>query len=133
MKILNKEEMKKMPNGTVFMLYQPEILDGEIHIITGKIDDNFGYNGELLLTPFFDYISNDKERITNWCTTDNTLNDYDDNTLFAVFNQLEIIAMIKCLQSAIDPSVDLSDLMDIYFKGDEIIEEKDLSKYTDWK
>lgn len=133
MKILNKEEMKKMPNGTVFMLYQPEILDGEIHIITGKIDDNFGYNGELLLTPFFDYISNDKERITNWCTTDNTLNDYDDNTLFAVFNQLEIIAMIKCLQSAIDPLVDLSDLMDIYFKGDEIIEEKDLSKYTDWK
>lgn len=133
MKILNKEEMKKMPNGTVFMLYQPEILDGEIHIITGKIDDNFGYNGELLLTPFFDYISNDKERITNWCTTDNTLNDYDDNTLFAVFSQLEIIAMIKCLQSAIDPSVDLSDLMDIYFKGDEIIEEKDLSKYTDWK
>ena len=131
MKILNKEEMKKMPNGTVFMLYQPEILDGEIHIITGKIDDNFGYNGELLLTPFFDYISNDKERITNWCATDNTLNDYDDNTLFAVFNQLEIIAMIKCLQSAIDPSVDLSDLMDIYFKGDEIIEEKDLSKYTD--
>ena len=115
------------------MLYQPEILDGEIHIITGKIDDNFGYNGELLLTPFFDYISNDKERITNWCTTDNTLNDYDDNTLFAVFSQLEIIAMIKCLQSAIDPSVDLSDLMDIYFKGDEIIEEKDLSKYTDWK
>ena len=133
MKILNKEEMKKMPNGTVFMLYQPEILDGEIHIITGKIDDHFVYNGELLLTPFFDYISNDKERITNWCTTDNTLNDYDDNTLFAVFNQLEIIAMIKCLQSAIDPSVDLSDLMDIYFKGDEIIEEKDLSKYTDWK
>ena len=133
MKILNKEEMKKIPNGTVFMLYQPEILDGEIHIITGKIDDNFGYNGELLLTPFFDYISNDKERITNWCTTDNTLNDYDDNTLFAVFSQLEIIAMIKCLQSAIDPSVDLSDLMDIYFKGDEIIEEKDLSKYTDWK
>ena len=133
MKILNNEEIKKMPNGTVFMLYQPEILDGEIHIITGKIDDNFGYNGELLLTPFFDYISNDKERITNWCTTDNTLNDYDDNTLFAVFNQLEIIAMIKCLQSAIDPSVDLSDLMDIYFKGDEIIEEKDLSKYTDWE
>ena len=83
MKIINGKELGFMPNGTVFMLYQPEILDGEIHIITGKIDDNFGYNGELLLTPFFDYISNDKERITNWCTIDNTLNDYDDNTLFA--------------------------------------------------
>lgn len=132
MKILNKEELKKMPCGTVFMLYEPEHLDGEIHIITSKLDDSLGHNGELCLTPFFDYISNDKERITNWRTVDTAICDYNDDTLFATFSKLEIIAMIKCLQAAIDPTVDISTLMDTYFKGDNIIEEKDLSKYTEW-
>lgn len=133
MKIVNLEELKKMPNGTLFMIYEPEHLDGEIHIITGQAGYDYGYNGEILLTPFFDFTSNEKERITNWCTTDNSSIDYDEDCQFAVFSKTEIKFMLCVLKYALDGSIDLNKLQDLYVKGDEIINEKDLSEYTEWK
>ena len=51
MRIINRKQLSHMPNGTVFMLYTPEILDNKIHIITGRHKDRSGYNGEITLTP----------------------------------------------------------------------------------
>ena len=91
MRIINKKELSKMPNGTVFMLYSPETLDDEIHIITSKHKDRDGYNGEINLTPNFNFkdVEYDDFRVTNWCTTDSTDWEYDDNQLFAVLANLK--------------------------------------------
>ena len=84
MTIVTKEELKKMPNGIVFVEYKPEVLSGTIHILTGRYDDMHGWNGELTLEPIWDFKSNDKKRWTQWCVVDTSDIDYDDDQLFAV-------------------------------------------------
>lgn len=100
MTIVTKNELKTCPNGTVFMKYAPEILTGNIRILTGRYDDRDGWNGELSLSPFWDFESNDNKRWCQWCTVDSCDIDYNDDQLFAVFSIKEIKQMIKCLNWA---------------------------------
>lgn len=129
MKIINRKQLSQMPNGTVFMLYSPKVLGNEIHIITGKFIDEDGYNGEILLTPYFDI--NDIE-CTNWCSNDTTDWEYDDNQLFAVFSKLEIQIMIQILQWSLTGCEDngLNWFEDCYIYNDVIIPKNELSKWT---
>lgn len=133
MRIINKKELSKMPNGTVFMLYSPEVLDDEIHIITGKHKDRDGYNGEINLTPNFNFkdIEYDDFRVTNWCTTDSTDWEYDDNQLFAVFSKLEIQIMIQILQWALTgcDNNGMDWFEDSYFYDNNVIPEKELQEW----
>lgn len=104
MVIMNKKELSKCPNGTVFMLYRPQILDDEIHILTGQDDyykpkNKVFWNGELSLTPSMDYedVMGYPNIMTQWMTTDNSSTDYDDDQLFAVFCKTEVQQMINAL------------------------------------
>lgn len=102
MRIVNKKELATMPNGTVFMLYRPDMVYDEIHIITGHYDDNSGWNGELTLDPFIEKDKDDRDYFyTQWCTVDTATCDYNDNQLFAVFSKTEVVQMINCLQWAL--------------------------------
>lgn len=131
MKILTKMELMKQPNGTVFMTYEPEILSGCIHILTGRYTDRNGWNGELTLDPFWDFDSNNKERYTQWSTVDSADIDYDDSQLFAVFSIKEIKQMINCLNWAVE---ELSGKnpnfinQDIWFLNDKTITDEEFDK-----
>ena len=135
MRIINREQLSHMPNGTVFMLYTPEILDGQIHIITGRHKDRSGYNGEITLTPHFSDkesgIDSNDDRIINWSTVGATDFDYNADQLFAVFSKLEVQVMIQILQWALSNCEDngLSWFIDYYFLKDYIIPEKEIE---DW-
>ena len=135
MRIINREQLSHMPNGTVFMLYTPEILDGQIHIITGRHKDRSGYNGEITLTPHFSYkesgIDSKDDRIINWSTIGATDFDYNSDQLFAVFSKLEVQIMIQILQWALSNCEDngLSWFIDYYFLTDYVIPEKEIG---DW-
>lgn len=137
MQIINREQLSQMPNGAVFMLYTPEVLDGEIHIITGRHKDRIGYNGEITLTPHFSYeesgIKSNDDRITNWATIDTTDFDYNEDQLFAVFSKLEVQIMIQILQWALNNCEDngLCWFMDYYFLGNYIIPEKEVGEWCE--
>lgn len=56
MRIINKREMLKLPNGTVFMTYSPDMTDGEVKIKIGYYISDSGkpnWNVGLSITPFF--------------------------------------------------------------------------------
>lgn len=76
MKILNKEEFKKMPNGTMFSV----LGESGIRIKTGAYEDLSGWNGELYLE---DLCDNDCNIHLNTC--DNCDIDYEDGAMFKVF------------------------------------------------
>ena len=61
MRIVNKETLAAMPVGTVFTLWEPYYMDGEIHIKTddGYTDERPSWNGELYLHPDPNDISDD--------------------------------------------------------------------------
>lgn len=102
MYIVSRDELGKLPNGTVFMEYEPDILNGQIHILTGS-DGTGHWNGELSLTPFMDDFNHGIDRVNRlwslaqWCTVDTATCDYDENQKFAVFNKTEIQQMINAL------------------------------------
>ena len=102
MRIVNKDELGKMPNGTVFALYTPMILYNDIHILTGSNGDGY-WNGELtLLTPFIDNKLVGRNILEcNWATVDNAACDYEEDQLFAVFSKSEIMQMINALMWAV--------------------------------
>ena len=52
MKIVNRDELAKMPNGTVFSCFDGYNIEG-FEIITGRYDD--GFNGTLSLEPSFNW------------------------------------------------------------------------------
>lgn len=103
MVIVSRDELAKYPNGTVFTEYVPDMLDSQIHILTGC--DGKGYwNGELSLIPFLDDEKCHGNRLfshTQWCTVDTSINDYDKNQKFAVFSKTEIQQMINALMWAL--------------------------------
>lgn len=131
MQIINRKQLFQMPNGTVFMLYTPEILDNKIHIITGRYKDKAGYNGEVTLTPNFSHEETGIDRITNWSSIDTTDLDYNEDQLFAVYSKIEIQTMIQILQWALTDCKDngLDWFQDYYFLDNHIIPEKEI---RDW-
>lgn len=99
MRLLTKEDLKKEPNGTLFIPFTPDVFTGELYIITGK-DDRGEWNGELPLLPFV--IEEDNTNyMTQWCTVDNTWYELKESTKYAVFSKDEIRKMIDCLQWAL--------------------------------
>lgn len=127
--IVNRDELAKFPDGTVFMLYEPINLSGDIHIKTGTYDWNGKptWNGELLLTPFLDVEESDngtRDFSTEWITTDNSECDYEEDQLFAVFSKTEIRKIIDCLAWALtDCKTDFN--QDEYFWHDMRVQRKD--------
>lgn len=125
MRIVTKTELTKYPNGTVFMLYQPCILNGDIRILTGCNGKDY-WNGELSLTPFMD----DNEIVdypciaTQWSTVDTSIYDYDDNQLFAVFSKTEIQQMINCLSWALSNCQSYFN-EDIWINEDDVFTDND--------
>lgn len=138
MKIVDRNTLATMPNGTLFCCYAPDDFDGELEIITGhneaydEKENRVGFYSTLSLYPFTDqtggYTAGEK-RITNWVTADTCDYDYKDDQLFAVFSKTEIRAMITVLQYALsDCGFDISKFMDTYFYGDIEIDKKDLDQ-----
>ena len=131
MRILSKKEMLETPVGTVFALYEPDILYGDIRIKTSSYkikrsvddcDDEPHWNGELLLTPA---CAHEKESLddlnrcyTNWLSIDNADGDYDDKQLFAVFSKTEVIQMINALQWALTGCKSYFD-QDLWYSDDD--------------
>ena len=103
MEIITREQLKSMPNGTVFMKYTPHMLDGEIHIICGRYNNQSGYNGEISTTPFFQLepSSNSNSYYTQWCSVDTCDYDYEEDQLFAIFSKTEIMQIINVLNWAL--------------------------------
>lgn len=132
MRIVNRETLAAMPVGTVFTIWEPYCMDGEIHIKTdgGYTDERPSWNGELILHPDVNDISDenldklDTDILSNMWTTDNSDIDYDDNQLFVVFSMVEVLNMANALLWALT-GCNGNFNMDILFLGDEIIEDKD--------
>lgn len=125
MKIVTIEELKKMPNGTVFCEMDKWCnFQNDFRIITGKHNDRDGFNGELGLYPFIygenrfelferkeneTWMPADKNHVVKgkefdicaWETVDTADYDYEKDQIFAVFNEKEVREMIKCLQWAL--------------------------------
>lgn len=133
MRIVNKETLAAMPVGTVFTLWEPYYMDGEIHIKTddGYTDERPSWNGELYLHPDPNDISDENldklntDILSNMWTTDNSDIDYKDNQLFMVFSRAEVFNMANALLWALTGCKNGGYNMDILFLGDEIIEDKD--------
>ena len=130
MKIVNKETLAAMPIGTVFTLWQPNYMDGELHIKTGDsyTDDRPSWNGELYVHPDMYDISDDISLNTdihsNMWTTDDSDIDYNDDQLFMVFSYPEVLNMANALLWASNECKGEFN-MDISFLGDKIIQEED--------
>lgn len=132
MKIIDKNELAKMPNGTLFCRYKPDYLVDEFKIITGHY--NNGFNGILSLEPSFHFDQGEMRpetiRITNWATVDTCDYDFDEHDLFAVFSKAEIRAMITVLQYALsDCSFNINKFMDTYYCDEQEIDEKELESW----
>lgn len=125
MKIVSRNELAKMPNGTVFSSFDGYNIEG-FEIITGSYGN--GFNGTLNLEPSFNWDSNLQERITNWATVDTTDYDFDDDAKFVVYSKKEIQEIIQWLKWAIGES-DAPD-MEKYFYKDRVLFEKEATKYT---
>lgn len=125
MRIINRNELAKMPNGTVFSYFDGCNIE-EFNIITGSNGD--GFNGVLSLEPYFNWDNNNSERITNWSTVDTADYDFDEDARFVVYSKNEIREIIEWLKWAIDE--DGHPDMEKYFYKNQVISEKEASKYT---
>ena len=128
MRIINRDELAKMPNGTVFSLFDNYNITG-FEIITGS-DDGNGFNGTLNLEPSFnlDKDSSSVERVTNWSTVDTTDHDFDVDDKFVVYSKNEIREIIEWLKWSINEGEHPD--MEKYFYKDQVLSEEEASKYT---
>jgi hypothetical protein len=115
MRLVNREELGRQPNGTVFS----EITDENFYRgIIGDMDIDqltviCGHNEEF---EFFDgtvglpkYISISRENgirdldytFDEYVSTDNSLYDYDENSMFIVYDKTDIVEIINVLQWAL--------------------------------
>ena len=128
MRIINCNELAKMPNGTVFSYFGGYDIEG-FKIITGRYDDGEnGFNGILDLSPSFNWDNDHQERITNWATVDTAHYDFDEDAKFVVYSKNEIREIIQWLKWSIGES-DVPD-MEKYFYKDRVLSEKEVAKYT---
>ena len=108
------------------MLYQPEVTDGEIHIITGKDSpEDKHWNGELLLTPFWEMNIDSNERFCQWSTVDTAFCDYAEDQKFMVFSKTEVMQMIHALTWALSGCEGAFN-QDIWICGDTVLTDNDM-------
>ena len=76
MRILTKQEMIKMPIGTVFALYTPNVIRGSIMVKTDCSER--GWCGAMTLEPFEMVKDEEDEKLlhTNWSIFDDSDADY---------------------------------------------------------
>ena len=55
MKVVTIEELKNMPDGTVFAEFTPNIYIGELMILDGRYPDKPGFNGVEYVYPQMDW------------------------------------------------------------------------------
>lgn len=89
MKILTKAQMLKMPPGTVFCEYQPDIILSDIMVIDENFDIPFGATNVVPL----------HGEVFDW---DWSINDYDENDSFMVFDNNDILQMIQTLTKGLN-------------------------------
>lgn len=127
MRIVSKKELAKMPNGTLYCQYIPDILVGDFEVIAGHQDDGH-FLGTLPLSPT--WLGSADERPTNWATIDISSYEYSDDETFAVFDKTEIRAMITVLEYALaGGGFDIDDFEDTYFYRDKAINEKEIEEW----
>ncbi len=152
MQIVDLKTLMTMPNGTMFMIYNPKYdeVEGSIKVLTGRYKNKDGWNGEISLTPYIEVRGESTPgsyRITNWSTIDTTNNDYMDDTLFAVFDINEMENMKQILEAAIKEytnnivdfhrnlldktNTTIDELNDRYFCHNTIIIGNDMVKHYD--
>lgn len=116
--IVSRNELCQYPVGTVYMKYEPDITDGNIHI---KTDSE--WNSELTFIPFWEENGLKKsERYCKWITTDTTMCDYDEKQQFIVYSKTEVQQMINALIWAIGGCESYFN-QDDWFCGDLVIPE----------
>ena len=129
MRIVNLKELCKMPNGTVFAEYTPDILCSGIMIMTGHDEKNNTFNGVLNVLPSWEEDSDDTNlKYTNWSTWDCSYADYKDSDLFTIFDINEIQMMINSLVFALSGCKTDID-MDNYYGGKYKIHENEIDEY----
>lgn len=133
MRIVTLDTLKTMPDGTVFCLIDRfGNFNGELTILTGRYDDEDGFNGTMSIMPVsgedenckhfymtdrenhYEYRLNENIK-TQWETFDTSDIDLSKHSFYAVFSKKEVAKMIKVLQWA------LSDLEDD-FDMEEVLE-----------
>ena len=125
MRIINRNELAKMPNGTVFSTFDGYNIEG-FEIITGSHGD--GFNGTLDLEANFNWDSDHAERITNWETVDTADYDFDEDAKFVVYSRNEILEIIQWLRWSIGE--DKAPDMKKYFYKDHVLSEKEVANLT---
>ena len=125
MRIINRNELAKMPDGTVFSSFDGYNIEG-FEIITGSYGN--GFNGTLNFEPSFNWDSDHSERITNWSTVDTADYDFDEDARFVVYSKNEIREIIQWLKWAIDEGGHPD--MEKYFYKNQVMSEEEASKYT---
>lgn len=128
MRIISRNELCKYPNGTVFMIYKPEITDGEIHIKTGANKNLDNWNGELTLTPIWEYDTSQSERFCQWSTIDTATCDYDESQMFMVFSKTEVHQMINALMWSLTGCQSYFN-EDVWICGDTVISDEEMESY----
>ena len=125
MRVVNRDELAKMPNGTVFSLFDNYNITG-FQIITGSNDN--GFDSTLDLEPSFNWDNDNEERITNWSTVDTCDFDFNEDDKFVVYSKNEIREIIEWLKWAIGENAHPD--MWKYFYKDQAISAEEASKYT---
>ena len=92
MRIINAIEMRKMPPGTVFCEYEPDVMKSELMVVDsygGFTEDAFGATDVIPWhTEVFDWDWNSAE--------------YNDNALFVIFDNNDILQMIQTLTKSLN-------------------------------
>jgi hypothetical protein len=125
MRIINRDELAKMPNGTVFSLFNGCSITG-FQIITGS--NGNGFDSTLDLEPSFNWDNDNAERITNWSSVDVADYDFNEDEKFVVYSKNEIREIIAWLKWAIDEG-EHPDMWKYFYK-DQALSVEQASKYT---
>lgn len=112
MRLLNAEEFKKEPYGTVYCMYKPQIFVNQLKIKSDPRGEEFGNSWYAIdLIPwaisstsqesFKELLKGEKDSAYEietevFCTDDSTY-DHHEHMKFATFNKKEVISMIKVL------------------------------------
>ena len=126
MRIVSRDELAKMPNGTLFSSFDGWNIEEGFEIITGKHDN--GFNGTLCLFLSFNWDEDSPERITNWATVDTTDYDFNEDSKFVVYTKNEIREIIQWLKWCIGED-DAPD-MEKYFYKNQVLSEEEAAKLT---
>ena len=90
MRIINAIEMRKMPAGTVFCEYIPDMITSNLMVVDENDDYAFGATDVIPWhTEVFDW---------DW----DSVADYKDDDLFMIFDNNDILQMIQTLTKSLN-------------------------------